>query len=316
VLKLTRMAAEGEGVDEIAAAIRQTIPRRFCEGHRNPCWRTADRGWRCLPYFYILGMPKCATTDLFRRLQLHPHIFCGSRQKKEPYFWTRGSHFRADGIDANAYVDNFEELAATLEPHLITGEASVQTFWENRNEVLIPDLIHEFQPEARLVVIFRNPTARAHSEYRYTNADAAPTTVDALLAENLASARALAEPRRRALFSNDPVLKGLYVSYLKEWLQRFPARQLLVLSFEEYRQAPRTVLERLFQHLEVPQPGWLRWRRILIERRRNASRNRACMSEALRTELDAFYRPYNQELLGMLERYDGPRSALETFHYP
>lgn len=42
---------------------------------------------RCLPYFYIVGQPKCGTTDLHDRLRLHPHVkFTIS---KEPHWWTR-----------------------------------------------------------------------------------------------------------------------------------------------------------------------------------------------------------------------------------
>lgn len=42
---------------------------------------------RCLPYFYIIGQPKCGTTDLFYRLRLHPELKFNTL--KEPHWWTR-----------------------------------------------------------------------------------------------------------------------------------------------------------------------------------------------------------------------------------
>ena len=50
---------------------------------------TRGENWRmrCLPYFYIVGQPKCGTTDLFFKISLHPDILMGPI--KEPQFWTR-----------------------------------------------------------------------------------------------------------------------------------------------------------------------------------------------------------------------------------
>uniref|UniRef100_A0A3B3DBF7 Carbohydrate (N-acetylgalactosamine 4-sulfate 6-O) sulfotransferase 15 n=1 Tax=Oryzias melastigma TaxID=30732 RepID=A0A3B3DBF7_ORYME len=42
---------------------------------------------RCLPYFYIIGQPKCGTTDLFHRLLMHPEVKFNII--KEPHWWTR-----------------------------------------------------------------------------------------------------------------------------------------------------------------------------------------------------------------------------------
>lgn len=42
---------------------------------------------RCLPFFYIIGQPKCGTTDLYDRLRLHPEVHFTTM--KEPHWWTR-----------------------------------------------------------------------------------------------------------------------------------------------------------------------------------------------------------------------------------
>jgi hypothetical protein len=49
----------------------------FLEEYKNPCWSrkegNSDR-LECLPYAYILGMPKCGTSDLFERLKAHHKV--------------------------------------------------------------------------------------------------------------------------------------------------------------------------------------------------------------------------------------------------
>ena len=44
----------------------------FLESFKNPCWFGAGN-LSCLPYFYLLGYPKCGTTKLYNLLKIHPH---------------------------------------------------------------------------------------------------------------------------------------------------------------------------------------------------------------------------------------------------
>lgn len=51
----------------------------FLSGFKNPCWYKTDdydgvQNLICLPYAYILGQPKCGTSDLFERLKSHPDV--------------------------------------------------------------------------------------------------------------------------------------------------------------------------------------------------------------------------------------------------
>ena len=43
-------------------------------GARNPCW-FENKKLRCIPYYHILGVSKCGTTDIYNRLVKHPHIY-------------------------------------------------------------------------------------------------------------------------------------------------------------------------------------------------------------------------------------------------
>jgi hypothetical protein len=64
--------------DEIKLAhptIFEELPKTFDPQFKNPCWHTnGGSKFVCLPYAYILGQPKCGTTDLFVRMKSHDKI--------------------------------------------------------------------------------------------------------------------------------------------------------------------------------------------------------------------------------------------------
>ncbi|XP_053281506.1 carbohydrate sulfotransferase 15 [Pleuronectes platessa] len=153
---------------------------------------------RCLPYFYIIGQPKCGTTDLFQRLRLHPEVRFNTI--KEPHWWTRkrfGYIHSKDGFlesfPVQDYLDLFDLAAVNIQAgingnlsgdrsalQLITGEASASTMWDNQAwsnlheggenaepPFLAQDFIHAFQPAAKIIVMLRDPVERLYSDYLY-----------------------------------------------------------------------------------------------------------------------------------------------------
>ena len=57
---------------------------------KNPCWFE----WsgkkdiiKCLPYFYIAGVSKSATADLYNRVRSHPNVRAGGASTY--YWWDR-----------------------------------------------------------------------------------------------------------------------------------------------------------------------------------------------------------------------------------
>lgn len=56
---------------QIAAAAPDVFARvqhPWIEGVKNPCYRDADGHARCLPFMSIIGVSKCGTTDLYKKL--------------------------------------------------------------------------------------------------------------------------------------------------------------------------------------------------------------------------------------------------------
>ena len=64
----------------------EDMPRAgFIPEMKNPCWREGEEGGRllCLPYAYLLGMPKCGSSDLWERLIRHPKVGRKEGRKEE-----------------------------------------------------------------------------------------------------------------------------------------------------------------------------------------------------------------------------------------
>ncbi|XP_067858419.1 carbohydrate sulfotransferase 15 [Heptranchias perlo] len=153
---------------------------------------------RCLPYFYIIGQPKCGTTDLYNRLRLHPEVSFSI--VKEPHWWTRkrfgiiqpwnGFH---DRYLVEDYLDLFDLAAHQIQSqianssaeqqinsNMVIGEASASTMWDNNAwqnfygrtansepPYLIQDFLHAVLPAAKLIVMLRDPVERLYSDYLY-----------------------------------------------------------------------------------------------------------------------------------------------------
>lgn len=100
------------------------------------------------PNFFLVGAPKCGTTALSEFLRNHPAVFL-SRPKEPSYF--------ADDLPGIRYATTLEDylkLFAGRKPeHAAVGEASV---WYLYSEQAIRR-VHDFNPDARLIVMLRNP---------------------------------------------------------------------------------------------------------------------------------------------------------------
>lgn len=103
-----------------------------------------------VPNFFIVGAPKCGTTALSEYLRGHPAVFLS--RPKEP-------HFFAEDLPGTRYVtelpDYLRLFAARRPEQAAVGEASV---WYLHSSLAIRR-IHDFNPDARLVVMLRNPLA-------------------------------------------------------------------------------------------------------------------------------------------------------------
>jgi hypothetical protein len=193
-----------------------------------------------LPDFVSIGAQKAGTSSIFGALRGHPGLRLPER--KELHFFDRD---HANGLDW--YRDQF--------PGPVTGEATPYYLFHP----VALERLRAAVPAARLVVVLRDPRARAVSHYwhevRLGHEDL--PLGDALAAEEARLAgeeeRIRADPAYRGWrhqhFSY--VARGHYAPQLRRLLTLFPRSQVAVLRFEEVVADPRRHLDDLGRFLGV-----------------------------------------------------------------
>uniref|UniRef100_A0AAX7UXL7 Sulfotransferase n=1 Tax=Astatotilapia calliptera TaxID=8154 RepID=A0AAX7UXL7_ASTCA len=317
------------------------IPRKFLPGVKNPCWYEEYTGnitsdpyrtnlygrysrrfrtvfqhlrntfhehllhhnrklyrMRCLPYFYIIGQPKCGTTDLYDRLKLHPDVKFTTF--KEPHWWTRKRF----------------------------GEASASTMWDNNAWVyfydnttkgeppfLIQDFIHALHPDARFIVMLRDPVERLYSDYLYFgSANKSAEDFHEKVSESLQLFEGcLTEFTMRSCVYNTTVNNampvrlqvGLYIVYLMDWLTIFSRKQILVLRLEDHASNRKYTMHQVFEFLNLgPLTKEIEseiTRSPASNTRRPADKNLGPMLPITKDILRDFYTPFNEKLAKVLQ---------------
>jgi hypothetical protein len=254
---------------------------------------------RALPDFLIIGAMRCGTSSLYKWLGYHP-LVAPSLRKEVQYLSIE------HGKGERWYRAHFPlRMRTTLTRTL--GMGRIQTFEATPDYLFLPQAAaraSRLVPEARIIVLLRNPIDRAISHYHHmVRSELEPLGLpEALLAEEerLAGEWArLAEDSDypcRALRRYSYVARGLYVDQLQNWDRFYPrSRILTVMSDALYRRPAETYAE-ILRFLDLPpwQPAF-----------RNYSYDRA--APASTSDGSAGVRTW------LAERFKGPNARLAAW---
>jgi hypothetical protein len=196
-----------------------------------------------IPDFFIVGQAKSGTTALYEMLRRHPQIYMP--ELKEPHFFTReSSPERSAG--RSEMLENYLALFDAAKPGQRVGEASPSYIWSPVAAGRIADV----RPDARIIVILREPASFLRSLHLQLVESQVETN------KNLRKAIALEDERRQGRhvphFASRSVEQVLYservryVEQLRRYHAVFPAEQVLVLIYDDFRRdneaTVRTVL--------------------------------------------------------------------------
>jgi Sulfotransferase domain len=276
----------------LPAELIPTIPDPARAVVRNAVWAygrlTAPA--RPLPDFLILGAQKAGTTALYAYLRSHPAI-TGPSWKEVSYF---DRHYaRGEGW----YRGNFPNRLRAREK--LVGEASPSYLFHP----LAPERVRALVPDARLVVLVRNPIDRALSHYHHEVAlgreqlsfeQALDAEEERLRGEE---ERLLADPSyfSREWWSHTYKARGRYAEQLERWLAVFPREQLLVVPSEELLAKPEAAHARVLDFLRA-RPHRLDSYPRVFERRYEP------MAPQTRARLTAGFEQPNRRLYELLGR--------------
>ena len=184
--------------------------------------------------FIGIGAPKCGTTWLSAQLEAHPQI--GFAPDKEVYYFSdtilrrlAGKELRCFERGEAWYHEQFPALTGNVScrgefcpAYLYSEEAAAR--------------IAAYRPDIKLLFCLRPPLEMIYSWYWYNR-----NAVIAALPDSF-------ETMMENSFLRD---LGCFAYHLAPWLDRFPAKNILVVQFEAIRRAPERVRERVYGFLNV-----------------------------------------------------------------
>jgi hypothetical protein len=204
-----------------------------------------------LPDFFIAGAPKAGTTALHVALARHPDLYL-SAVKEPKFFLTDGPPPAQGGPgDAKTYREHiwrqpeYEALFAPAPTGTIRGESTPFYLYSFAAQQRINKLI----PQARMIVVLRDPIERAHSNWAHlwsSGLDPIADFVRACDAEDRRIAAGWAE------FWHYKRI-GLYGEQLEHLYTVFPANQVLLLRYRDLVDSPSATLDQICAFLGVRQ---------------------------------------------------------------
>jgi glycosyltransferase involved in cell wall biosynthesis len=247
-----------------------------------------------LPHFLVIGAQKSGTTALDVNLRKHPGIelvphfkssWLGWENTKETWFFNATAP-RFGLTTLNDYAALFNDN------NKLQGEVC-PTYDRPRPIALIAEAI----PDAKLILICREPVSRLESSVNHMmqwHAEC-PDMDDFFGWSPLRSFEANLQAELADAGSLGLLRMGLYADTVQRVLSRFPPEQLLILAAEEYRQNPQATYDRIAEFLGL--------RPVRINHEDAHVRNYTTrLTAEQRAWLSDFYRPHNERFFDLLGR--------------
>ena len=219
-----------------------------------------------LPNFFVVGVLKAGTTSLYHYLDQHPQIFISPI--KEPSYFAdelRPENFGAEmrrranqareglqeylngpmtsrGFGLVTEWEDYLRLFRNVGGQIAIGEASATYLW---SPSALRNIASKF-PAAKIVMILRDPAARAFSQYLYyqgiePDGKSFREYVDAALRN-----------KDKVLGRLYPFLEfGMYYQQMRRYLEAFPHRNIRIYLYDDYRRDAPVLLRDLFAFLSV-----------------------------------------------------------------
>lgn len=206
------------------------------------------------PKFFIIGNPKSGTTALYTFLKKHPSIFMPDF--KEPHYFAKDLCCASDRrssfypMSEQQYLDLFREA----QPDQLCGEASTNYLYSH----VAAKEIHAFAPDAKIILILREPIDFLESYHlellKVMLPTEAETVKDFKKALTLESARKIGKqlPGKHEI----PELlyyaeRIKYVKQIKRFQEYFDEGQIKIIIYDDWKQNNQKVYQDILSFLEV-----------------------------------------------------------------
>lgn len=187
----------------------------------------------------IIGAGRSGTTSLFTYLKAHEDV-CWSSIKEVHYFSINELYRKGE-----KYYHSFfrkcsgAPVTASADTYLLMDHVAIQR-------------IYAYNPEIKIIVLLRDPVARAYSSYNYSVNNGHHEAYGAFL-DSIDVEKDIEKEANIITRNNVGHFYGsLYYQHLCKWTSVFPREQLLLLKTSDLIESPGKLSEELFSFLNIP----------------------------------------------------------------
>lgn len=249
--------------------------------------------------FFIIGAQKSATTSLYNYLSEHPEIYMPE---------VKENHFFVEDRVYNQGVQHFHRFYQTYAAQKVVGGAFVHMLTSQE----APERVYNYNKDAKLIVMLRNPVDRAYSAYHFAIKNGWESSkikfFDAVKLQDERLKGNLTEQTDLAYVNS-----GMYAKHLSNWLKWFTKDKFLILFDSDFIADSQGQMKKVFNFLGVDESvivntnnaynrsGDVRLKTLHRFLRNKESRFRRNVGKVLPFGIKSFYR---RQILPTLDKYN------------
>ena len=203
-----------------------------------------------MPDVFILGFTKCATTSMYNQFMQHPDV--SNTKRKEPHYHfaqVMGEHF--DGPADNdtvsqMFVTEASQYEALYEPGKLAIDGSAMSIEHPR----VLEAINRQCPNAKFIIMLRDPVERAFSAYSHLVRDAR---------ETVSFKQAIAQELNGERETYLPIWQNIQSSRFVEATQfarKLFGDRLRVVNYRDYAKDNQRVMDNLADFIGISSIDW------------------------------------------------------------
>lgn len=185
----------------------------------------------------IIGAGRSGTTSVYAYLSQHPEVDF-SITKELHYFSINDLYQRGENYFHSLFEQRNKKVVATADTYLLM-------------DTIAPERIKAYNPNMKIIILLREPIARAYSNFNYSvnfgheKKGMQFLNTIALEPERLKSADIVDKNNLCHFYGS------LYYKHIQYWNQFFPTNQLLILRLEDLKDNPELFYRNICSNLNI-----------------------------------------------------------------
>ena len=256
-------------------------------------------GFRSLPKFFVIGGVRCGTTSLYHYLGQHNCI------KQAAYdelgYFDDNFHLGLNWYRSLFPTKFMQKKIENQYKKFLTYDVTPFYIYNP----LVVDRIFKFSPNVKIIAALRNPIDRAYSNFnnRLQQLNDTKTTFEDMVDNEI---KIIEKKEKYAkddsflvnTFYELDLAKGFYAEQLRLWFEKFPKKNILLISSEDLSTDTNRIISEIFEFLEVP-------KQEISDLTKQNKIKYPKMRDSTREILIDFFKPYNEKLFDMIgKRFD------------